>query len=134
MSGCTYFVLRGERRWFKRMTLEEVITKYDISYDMLEKYVSFGFIDKLKKENGSYEYVSENFKNLGLIDTLLNAGFLFDEVKKYLNLIKTTGTDNEQIYLLKKQRRNLLNDIHRKQKLLDNLDFIIWKIKKKQEG
>lgn len=115
------------------MTLDEVITKYDISYDMLEKYVSFGFIDKLKKDNGSYEYVSENFKNLGLIDTLLNAGFLFDEVKNYLNLIKTTGRYNEQIYLLKKQRRNLLNDIHRKQKLLDNLDFIIWKIKKKQE-
>lgn len=115
------------------MTLREVVSKYDVSYDTIEKYVTFGFIDKLEKDNGSYDYESENFERLGLIDTLLSAGFSYHDVKKYMTLSENNEAEEEQVCMLKKQRRSLLNDIHEKQQLLDNLDFIIWNKKKKQE-
>lgn len=113
------------------MTLEEAGKKFGVSVRTLEKYVSFGFIKKAKSVDSSTAYKDTDFERLGLIDTLLSAGFTPEETKKYLLLTENMGTDEEQIRMLKKQRRSLLDDIHKKQQLLDNLDYMIWNKKNK---
>ena len=52
-------------------------------------------------------------------------GVSCDTLKKYLDLTERPDTVEEQIRMLQRQRRSLLDDIHRKQHLLDCLDFII---------
>lgn len=45
-------------------------------------------------------------------------------------LEKKTGSKEEQIKILRKQRFKLLDDIHEKQQSLDALDYMIGEIKK----
>ena len=113
------------------MTLEEAESKFTLSPGTLKKYVALGLVKK-PEENGRTEYCETDFNYLGLIDTLLGAGFLPEEIKKYLTLIESGGTDEQQIYMLRKQRRLLLDDIHKKQRFLDNLDYMIWTKKEKE--
>lgn len=105
------------------MTLKDAEKKFGLPYDVLDRYVSFGFI---RKSTAAGEYRDEDFERLGLIDTLLSAGFTPEETKKYLSLTENKGTDNQQIMMLKKQRRLLLDDIHDRQRALDRLDYMIW--------
>lgn len=107
------------------MTIEETCRRYVISLDSLKKYELNGLLNVSKNENGENEYREEDLKRLGLIEVLLEAGFTFDETKKYLELTSELGNDEEQIQMLRKQRRELLNDIRSKQRILDKLDFII---------
>lgn len=105
------------------MTLQEAEKKFGLPHNVLEKYVSFGLI----RGNGILnEYRDEDFERLGLIDTLLGAGFTPEETKRYLLLTESKGTDEQQLGMLKKQRRSLLDDIHKKQRFLDCLDYLIW--------
>ncbi len=105
------------------MTLKEAEKKFALPYNILEKYVSFGLI---RESNIPENYRDEDFERLELIDTLLGSGFAPEEAKRYLLLTEETGTDEQQINMLKRGRRSLLNDIHKKQKFLDSLDYIIW--------
>lgn len=108
------------------MTLNDAVKKFDLPLDTLKKYISFGFIRENSNTDGTVQYNDSDFERLGLIDTLIRSGFTPEETKKYLMLTEDMGADEEQIRMLKKQRRSLLNDIHKKQQLLDSLDYMIW--------
>ena len=54
--------------------------------------------------------------------------------KRYFELTKCKGTNEKQIIMLRKQRKKLLEDIHRKQQLLDNVDYLIWKTNKEVDS
>lgn len=105
------------------MTLQEAVKQFGLPHSVLEKYISYGFI---RKNNISDEYREEDFERLGLIDILLGAGFTLEEVKRYLLLTESKGTDEQQLSMLKKQRRVLLENIHKKQRFLDSIDYMIW--------
>lgn len=105
------------------MTLQEAVKQFGLPHSVLEKYISYGFI---RKNNISDEYREEDFERLGLIDILLGAGFTPEEVKRYLLLTESKGTDEQQLSMLKKQRRVLLENIHKKQRFLDSIDYMIW--------
>lgn len=110
------------------MKLSEAERKFALSRQMLEEYVAQGLIRRKIEEEmeGEVEYLEEDFEFLGLIEILLLAGLRIEEVKQYLALQKIPGTEEEQIRILRTQRRILLNDIREKQQLLDKLDFLIW--------
>lgn len=114
------------------MKIEEAEKKFSLPKETLEKYISLGFIRPAEENDVSGEYKDTDFARLGLIDTLVSAGFTPDETKRFLTLTENTGTDEQQIRMLRKQRRSLLNDIHKKQQILDNLDFIILDRKRSQ--
>lgn len=114
------------------MTLAEAEKAFGISIDTLKKYVSFGFIRQSDTNYGASEYRDEDFDRLGTVSILMNAGFSTKEIRKYLELLENTGTDEEQIRMLRKQRRYLLDDIHKKQQTLDQLDFMVWNKKIKE--
>ena len=108
------------------MTLNDAAKKFDLPLETLKKYISLGFIRENSNTDGTAQYKDSDFERLGLIDTLIQSGFTPEETKKYLALTENMGADETQIRMLKKQRRSLLNDIHKKQQLLDNLDYMIW--------
>lgn len=112
------------------MTLEEAAHKYDMPPDTLRKYAALGLIRTEQETFGEAEYMASDFERLGLIDTLLRFGFTPEEARKYLRLTENNGSDEIQIRMLQRQRRTLLNDIHKKQQLLDNLDYMIREKKK----
>ena len=61
------------------MTLQEAEKKFGLPHNVLKQYISFGLI----RENGVLnEYRDEDFERLGLIDTLLGAGFTPEETKR----------------------------------------------------
>lgn len=113
------------------MTLNDAAKKFDLPLETLKKYISFGLIRENSNTDGTVQYKDSDFERLGLVDTLIRSGFTLEETKKYLLLTEDMGADEEQIRMLKKQRRSLLNDIHKKQQLLDNLDYMIWNKKNK---
>lgn len=107
------------------MKIVEAEKKFNLPKEVLEQYISFGFIRPIEEKAASNEYRDGDFARLGLIDTLVSAGFTPDETKRFLTLTEKAGTDEQQIRMLRKRRRTLLDDIHKKQQLLDNLDFMI---------
>lgn len=108
------------------MTLSDAAKKFDLPLETLKKYISFGFIREHSNTDDTVQYNDSDFERLGLIDTLIQSGFTPEETKKYLTLTENMGTDETQIRMLKKQRRSLLNDIQKKQQLLDSLDYMIY--------
>ncbi|MCM1228075.1 MAG: hypothetical protein NC320_11765 [Clostridium sp.] len=72
-------------------------------------------------------------ENYGLIQLLTDVGFTAEEIRNYMELAETMKNDEEQIHMIRRHRRKLLDNIHEKQKLLDKLDFIIWEKKHKAE-
>lgn len=115
------------------MTIKEASEKYIISPNTLKEYETYGLLKKHFDNGENGEYCEADFKQLGLIRVLLDAGFTFQETKKYIELTEGSNRDEKQIYMLRKQRRELLNEIHEKQKVLDQLDFIIHEKKKQGE-
>lgn len=68
----------------------------------------------------------KKYENFGLIQLLEDSGFTAEEINDYLELAETANNNEKQIGMIRRHRREILDDIHEKQKLLDKLDFIIW--------
>lgn len=67
-----------------------------------------------------------------LIRNLRDAGCDDDTIIKYLNHYKN-GNITNQIFILKKQRCLLLEQLHIIQKEIDCLDYLLYNIKKEME-
>ena len=106
------------------MDARAAVKEFGLSIDTLHEYERAGLLRQKPEQDG--EYLDEDIDRLGLIDTLLKAGFTTGETKKYLDLGASDGTSDTQIRMLRKQRTKLLADIHGKQQTLDRIDFIIW--------
>lgn len=59
---------------------------------------------------------------------LQRLGFSEKEAQRYLALDASSG--DTRLRMLRARRRALLDDIHTKQGVLDNIDFLIWELKK----
>lgn len=82
---------------------------------------------------GKRLYTEHEAERLGVIEILLKAGMLQEEIAYYFELEKRSQGVREQITILRKYRGVLLEHIHQKQQILDHIDYIIWE-KSKQNG
>lgn len=113
------------------MTLNEASRRFHISMEKLNFYEENGLLEHHILPNGVPDYTEADILRIGLIDSLLKTGLNMDALKKYLSLPENkTGSKEERIKMLRKQRFKLLDDIHEKQQSLDKLDYMIDKIKK----
>ena len=62
----------------------------------------------------------------GLFALLESAGFSSTEVRRYLDLSTRPGTETARIQILRGQRGHLMDELHRRQQVLDQVDFLIW--------
>lgn len=72
---------------------------------------------------------NEYNKDITIKQNLKDAGCNSARINNFLAL-QESGKISEQLYLLSEHRRLLLNAIHKKQKNLDCLDYLIFTIKK----
>lgn len=113
------------------MTLIEASKQFQISIEKLTYYQKKGLIICEAFVNGVPDYTEDELHKVGIIHSLLKAGMDADILQRYLQMLRTKiESKDEQIKILRKQRYKLLDEIHRKQQSLDELDYMIDKIKK----
>lgn len=72
----------------------------------------------------------------GLSALLESAGFDPTDVRRYLELSTRSGTEAARVQILRGQRGRLMNELHRRQQVLDKVDYLIWQTEngKQQKG
>ena len=105
------------------MTLCELSGRYKIELDKLKYFADNHLIEEKQEYSGKEE------KMLGVLCTLYEIGLSAAAMKQFL-LFDKTHNRAEQIKLLNMGRADLLEDIHKRQKSLDQIDFMIYEIKK----
>lgn len=114
------------------MTRQEARKRFGIDNDKLLFYEKKGLFDCHKQPNGSIDYCDETQEYISLIDLLLKSGLDINSIKTYLSSLGDDNLSNEaQIKVLMKQRYALLDDIHDKEKIIGQLDYVIHEFKKK---
>lgn len=66
-----------------------------------------------------------------ILQNLKDANCDIDLISKFFSF-EQTGSTNEQIRLLSNHRKNLLDELHKNQKQIDCLDYLIFNIQQKQ--
>ena len=61
-----------------------------------------------------------------IADVLSQAGMDDDQIKAFLSDCCGKSCRAEKVRILRSARRSLLDSIHKKQALLDKLDYVIW--------
>ena len=116
------------------MTIQEASKRYNIPLDVLREYESWGLCGAVKKVMGDWQYDEEDIQRLSTIMTLHDIGFTNDEVERYMRLLlEEKDTGPERLRMLKQHRDSTLDEIHFKQKQLDRLDYLRYKIQKAAE-
>ena len=70
-----------------------------------------------------------NISGQALLQNLKDAGCSPGQVQRFLSL-ETEGNTKEQLKLLAKHRKHLLERVHREEKRIDCLDYLVYQIKK----
>ena len=113
------------------MTLIEASKRFNISIDKLKFYEENQLITCETFVNGVPDYTEDELHKAGVIHALLKAGMDVTALRKYLKLLHgKIENKEEQIRILRKQRYQLLDEIHCKQQCLDELDYMIDEIRK----
>lgn len=113
------------------MTLGEASERFCISIEKLNYYVENGLIRYETLAEGIPDYTENELHKAGVIHALLKTGIDMNALGKYMELLHgKTENKEEQIRILRKQRYRLLEEIHCKQQSLDELDYMIDRIKK----
>lgn len=108
------------------MTINEASKRFHISIDKMKSYEDKGLLEHTTLEDGTFDYTEEEIGRVGVICSLLKSGMDPRDLKKYLR-----GEDKEeQIRILRKQRCELLDNIHDKQQVLDEIDYLIREMRK----
>lgn len=117
------------------MTLNEAGRRYHISIEKLKGYEENGLLEHQTLADNTFDYTEEQLRRIGLIHSLQQSGMDMSVIKKYLHLLENKdGSKEEQIRLLRKQRYQLLDEIHVKQQALDELDYMIRETKKSDKN
>ena len=113
------------------MTLGEASERFCISIEKLNYYVENGLIRYETLAEGIPDYTENELHKAGVIHALLETGMDMNALGKYMELLHgKTENKEEQIRILRKQRYRLLEENHCKQQSLDELDYMIDRIKK----
>ena len=72
----------------------------------------------------------------GLSALLEQAGFAPPDVRRYLELSAHSGTEDARARMLRGQRGRIMDELHRRQQVLDKVDYLIWQAEngKQQKG
>lgn len=113
------------------MTLIEASKRFQISIEKLTYYEENGLIVCGAFVNDVPDYTEDELHKVGIIHSLLKGGMDVDTLRRYLQLLRRkTESKDEQIRILRKQRYQLLDEIHCKQQSLDELDYMIDAVRK----
>lgn len=112
------------------MTIDEASKQYNIPIEVLEEYESWGLCGEVKKVMGAWQYDGQDLEWLSMIMTLHDVGFENGEIEEYMKLLlEGESTGKERLHMLNKKRGSTLDELHLRQKQLDRLDYLRYKIR-----
>ena len=113
------------------MTINEASERYHIPVEVLKEYENWGLCDEVKKVMGVWQYDDQDIQRLSMIMTLHDVVFDNSEVESYMRLLlEGDSTEKERLDMLNKKRGATLDELHFKQKQLDRVDYLRYKIQK----
>ena len=116
------------------MTIEEASVRYRIPLDILREYEGWGLCGAVKKVMGEWNYDDSDLEKLSLIMTLHDIGFDSGEIENYMRLALESGhTDEERLAILDRKRRAALDEIHIRERQLERLDDLRYRIRKEMK-
>lgn len=116
------------------MTIEEVSEKYNIPIEILKEYESWGLCKAVKKVMGEWQYDDQDLERLSLIMTLHNIGFSNEEIETYMKLeLSQNPTETQRMKMLNEKRNKTLDEIHFREKQLESMDYLRYKIRKEKD-
>lgn len=109
------------------MTIEQASEHFGVPLEKLRLYEEQGLFDCHRGSDGSVNYDDELMDYIGIINVLTEAGAEADTLRGFMQrLMQSTITKEEKLRYLRGQRQKLLDNIHSKQRSLDQLDYIIF--------
>lgn len=115
------------------MTIDEASERYQIPMEILREYESWGLCGTVKKVMGAWQYDDQDLERLSLIMTLHDIGFSNAEVEEYMRLLlEEKNTEKQRMEMLDRRRGTALDEIHFREKQLEGLDYLRFKIQKKK--
>lgn len=113
------------------MTIDEASQRYSIPIEILKEYESWGLCGEVKKVMGAWQYDEEDIRRLSMIMTLHDIGFDNQEIAIYMRLMLVgKATEEERMRMIQQKRDKTLDEIHFKQKCLDRLDYLKFKMRR----
>ena len=107
------------------MTIDEASKRYNIPLN-----IRWGLCNAVKKVMGAWQYDDTDLERLSLIMTLHDIGFESFEIETYMKLLlEKENSEDQRLKILEDKRRNILDDIHLKEKQLNYLDYLRYNIK-----
>lgn len=117
------------------MTIDEASEQYNIPLEILKEYESWGLCNEVKKVMGSWKYDDSDLERLSMIMTLHDIGFSNHEIEIYMRLyLRGATTEEARMDMLNKQRGTALDEIHFRQKQLDRLDYLRYKLQESKRN
>ncbi len=115
------------------MTVDEASEKYQIPIEILKEYESWGLCSSVKKVMGAWQYDDQDLERLSLIMTLHDIGFENQEVEEYMRLVlEGEDTAEQRMAMLNRQRGIALDEIHFRERQLDRMDYLRFKIESRK--
>lgn len=112
------------------MTVDQASERYKIPPSILREYESWNLCGEAKKVMGSWHYDDSDLELLSIIMTLHDTGFANDEVEQYMRLLlEGESTEQKRMKILQEKRKELLDEIHLKERQLDRLDYLRFVMK-----
>ncbi len=110
--------------------------KYNIPREVISLYESI--IQKHGGRNGadiidpdSYFYDDGDLDRLSLMVTLKDSGFSEDEIRYYMEIFLGKDPKGEaRLRMLGKKRRQVLDEIHFREKQLESIDYLRYQMRK----
>ncbi|BCI60807.1 MerR family transcriptional regulator [Solibaculum mannosilyticum] len=111
------------------MTLQEASKCLNLKIETLNFYENNGLLKGAKSDDDSTDYQETELRRTIQFHFLLKAGMDLNTLKHLITLMNAkSNTDADQVRILRKCRYQLLEEIHEKQQLLDQVDYLIHEI------
>ena len=93
---------------------------------ILQRYEEHGLLKREGERNGTPFYSEADLRRASHLRVLQKAGMDWATLRRFASLEERPNGKEEQIRLLRRCRCRLLEEIHRKQQLLDRLDYLVY--------
>ena len=108
------------------MTIHEASKRYHIPLEILREYERWGLCGTVKQVMGAWQYDDTDLERLGMIMTLHDIGFEISEIETYMKLLlEQKDSSDRRLKILEEKRRNLLDDVHFREKQISNIDYLL---------
>ena len=113
------------------MTIDEASERYQIPAEILREYEGWGLCGA---DSVSWQCEKQDLERLSLIMVLHDVGFRKDEVEEYMRLVLEGETTRERrMRMLEERRVEALDEIHRREQKLEQLDYLRFRMQKEQK-